>query len=118
MISEIKPDTVQYLNNNKYYYNYNIKSSTIEVTDEDGNTKQIEQYEYIPIKLNGTPDYKQCAKAVIRYYIEEEEEFSLINDYNAYKLGVLDDPNIEEEYLDYLNLLQEIKSKVRADFGI
>lgn len=118
MISETKPNIFEYLNNDNYYYNYNITPIKEVITEEDGITKEVEKYKYVVFKLRGKPNYNECAKAVIRDYISVEDEFSLINDYNAYVLGVLIDKQIKADYKQYLEQLQTIKSNVKKDFGI
>lgn len=111
--SEKKPEVIQYLGNNKYHYNYDIQEEEQEV---EGETKIV--YSYIPVKVVNKPDYKRCVKAVIRKYVDIDEEFDLINTYmNQLMSGVTTLSTSDNEYKDYMNLLSEIKKKVNDDFN-
>lgn len=59
-------------------------------------------------------DHKECIRAIIRQYVDQDEEFDLINSSNSIVLGLSD----RQKYLDYLTLVGEIKTKVRADFNV
>ena len=76
--SNIKPNAIEQLGNNTYYYNYNITSE--QKTNKDGEEETI--YNFIQIHLTGIPDYKDCIKNIIREYVSQEEELGLINRYN------------------------------------
>lgn len=110
----IYPQPTQKLGNNTYYYNYDIKE--VEVTLED-ETKET-QYNYVQVLLSGQPNYKDCVRAIVRSFLTIDEEFDLINSYNSHLLQANDDTSIIEDYQNYLNLLTEIKAKVKQDFGI
>lgn len=101
IIIQEAPQIIQELGNGKYLYNFNI------IEHEDGT------YSYITVKVDGKPEYKNCVKAVIRYYIDECKEFSLINEYNYAVLT--GNPEDATEYREYLNLIKFIKDTVRKD---
>ena len=112
--SNIKPNVIEQLGNNTYYYNYNI---TIEQrTNENGEQETI--YNFIQIHLTGIPDYKDCIRNIIREYVSQEEEFDLINSYN--KIQITGEKNSEDvkKYTDYISLLDKIKTNVKRDFNI
>ena len=112
--SNIKPNAIEQLGNNTYYYNYNI---TIEQKiNENGEQETV--YNFIQIHLTGIPNYKDCVKNIIREYVSQEEEFDLINSYN--KIQITGEQNSEDvkKYIDYINLLNEIKTNVKRDFNI
>jgi hypothetical protein len=100
------------LGNNTYYYNYDIQE--IENTELENNPKE---YSYIQIHLHGNPNYKDCVKGIIRAYLSETEEFDLINSYNCKVLGLQSKETVEQDYKDYLTLVQDIKSKIKKDFA-
>ena len=112
--SNIKPNIIERLGNNTYYYNYNITSE--QITNQDGEGETI--YNFIQVHLTGIPDYKDCIKNVIRKYVSQEEEFDLINSYN--KVQITGEKNSEDvkKYTDYINLLNEIKTNVKKDFNV
>lgn len=95
-------------------YNYDIKKISF-LEKQNGEYKQVDGYSYIPIKINGSPTYDKCVKAIISEYITKEEELNYLNSYNSYQLGIID---IDKNYEKYLSLVQEIKDKVRKDFDI
>ena len=112
--SNVKPNSIERLGNNTYYYNYNITSE--QVTNQYDKEETI--YNFIQVHLTGIPDYKDCIKNVIRKYVSQEEEFDLINSYN--KIQITGEKNSEDvkKYTDYINLLNEIKTNVKKDFNV
>lgn len=112
--SNVKPNAIDQLGNNTYYYNYNITEE--QRANENGEQETI--YNFIQVHLTGIPDYKDCIRNVIREYVSQEEEFDLINSYN--KVQITGEKNSEDvkKYTDYINLLNEIKTNVKKDFNV
>ena len=107
----IKPEKVESLGNGIWYYNYDIKESI-----EPGQEGQDETvYDFVQVRISGTPDYNKCAKAIIRAYVNSDSEFDLMNSFNAYQLGIIDSAG--EDYEEYLQLLKQIKTNVGKDFN-
>ena len=99
-------EAITILGNNSYYYNFNITE------DENGD----ERFDYV--KLFGIPNYKDCVKAVIRFYYSVDEELELINDYNQ---AIMDSNNLDlqkiENYKSFLTIREQIKEMVKQDFN-
>lgn len=114
IISIQNPKTIEIIGNDKYYFNYDIKEYDKYINEEG---EEVVRYSYIQIKLIGVPQYRDVVRRIIREYISDNEEFELINDYNKYKLGILTDKNVEQKYLNYLNLVEEIKTNVKLYFN-
>lgn len=55
---------------------------------------------------------------MIRQYLSSEDELSLINKYNKYLIGLSEDSDTYNDYLEYVNLVSEIQTKVKLDFKI
>lgn len=108
-----KPDKITKLGNGYYYYNYDIKSEKVQVVKGD-NVEEVDGYSYIPVYIHGQPNYKDCVTCTIRMFVSANEEFSLINEFNSYQYGQSDTYN--DEYLNYLQTVTEIKTKVQEDF--
>ena len=118
--SNITPQKFEDLGNGNWYYNYDIQSKVVEVPKMDGSGKTVNEtrWNYIQIKLGSKPEYKKCVEALIRKYITQSQEFDLINSTNRILLSGEVDKVAPPEYIEYLNLLDEIKTKVKADFGM
>lgn len=115
----VQPNSIEKLGNGTYYYNYDITSKEVDVTDpETEEVTQETRWAYIQVHLHGQPDHKECIKAIIRQYVDQDEEFDLINSSNSIVLGLSDNQTDRQKYLDYLTLVREIKTKVRADFNV
>lgn len=115
----VQPNSIEKLGNGTYYYNYDITSKEVDVTDpETEEVTQETRWTYIQVHLHGQPDHKECIKAIIRQYVDQDEEFDLINSSNSIALGLSDNQIDRQKYLDYLTLVGEIKTKVRADFNV
>lgn len=91
------------LSSGQYLYYFDRNETTQEFEDQERTV-----YTSIAIEFNSKPTYKEAVQKVIRKYLTESEEFDLIN--SAY-LG--DD----EEYVEWLNKLQDIKEKIKEDFN-
>ena len=114
--TDICPQIIQKLGNGTYYYNYDIQESNILVLNEENQEKKETSYNFIQVLITGQPNYKDCVKAVIRSFLTIDEEFDLINSYNSYSENLIDDFEIVNQYKEYLNLLKQIKTKVKDDF--
>ena len=116
--SNIIPTTIENLGNGNWYYNYDIKSEKVELPLQEGETVPKEGiiYNYIQIKLSEKPEYKKCVELLIRKFVTQTQEFDLINSTNKDILsGVKSSKNITK-YKDYLDKVEEIKTKVKNDF--
>ena len=115
----VQPNTIEKLGNGTYYYNYDIQPKVVEVTNpETEEVTQETRWTYIQVHLFGQPDHKECIKAIIRQYVDQDEEFDLINSSNSIVLGLSDNQIDRQKYLDYLVLVRDIKTKVRAEFNV
>ena len=113
------PQVIQKLGNGTYYYNYDIREveAEVEILDEKDSTKFETQYNFIQVLLNGQPNYKDCVRAIVRRFLTVDEEFDLINSYNSYSENLTSDSEVINEYKEYLNILKQIKAKVKEDFA-
>lgn len=114
----VQPNSIEKLGNGTYYYNYDITSKEVDVTDpETEEVTQETRWTYIQVHLHGQPDYKQCIRAIIRYHVTQDEEFDLINSSNSAKIGLSTEESIDK-YNQYLQLISDIKNNVKKDFNI
>lgn len=107
---QMDPQTIQKLGNGTYYYD--IKEISVEVLDLDNTIKEKTYYSFIQVLLNGQPNYKDCVKAIVRRFLTV---FDLINSYNSYSENLTSE--VINEYKEYLNILKQIKAKVKEDFA-
>lgn len=110
--SNVRPQKFEDLKNGYWFYNYDIRQC-----ESDPSVREIQEveYEYIQVRIEGKPDYQKCVKAVIRQYVDQEEEFNLINSYNSYQMDIA---LTNVEYEGYLTLLKKVKEEVGSDFLI
>ena len=113
--SDIRPDIIQDLGNGSFHYNYNIVE--VKVADEEVDEKTA--YNFDTVQVWEKPTYENLTRAVIRNEVDENEEFSLINDYYAAQLGLETDDTRKAkavtEYKAHLSRVIAIKNMVRAD---
>lgn len=118
--SNVTPQKFVNLGSGSWYYNYDIKSEVVSVPRRGNKEETITEtrWNYIQIKLGSKPEYKKCVETLIRKYITQSQEFDLINTANRVLLNVGTEKMVPSEYLEYLDLVDEIKAKVKADFGM
>ena len=115
-----KPDSFQKLGNDTYYYNYNIVETQAYSNEQvDGQQTEVLKtaYIFLQVLLYGQPDYKDCVQAIIREYLTQDEEFDLINSYNAAVVAGETSSVDITNYKEYLALLTSIKTNIKADFN-
>ena len=120
-----KPAILEKDNDGSFLYRYDIEPET--GVNPDGVETQSETGEISPetqsgwkckeVRVWGEPTKANIKKAVIRSIIDETEEFSLVNAYNAHQMGVKDDPEAVDEYKDYLRLLARIDATITRDLS-
>lgn len=117
--SNIKPNSIEKLSDNSYYYNYIIGEDNVQVEKPNSEVPTIEtRYYYLRSYLSGAPNYKEAIVSIIRQYVSVDDEIALINKYNTYNLGLDTDQTACNEYEDYCLLVSDIRKKVKEDFNI
>ena len=111
--SNIEPQKFESLGNGFWYYNYDIQSEIVEVQKSETEIIEETRYNFIQVRMYGKPTYERCVKAILRQYIDQDQEFDLINTYNSYQLNI---SNLDVQYEEYLQLVKTIKEKVGDDF--
>lgn len=113
-----QPIIINRLGNNNYIYTYVIETGNEDVVDIEGKPENKPYWLCTWVKLAGLPNYSDCAKAIIRNYYTAEEELNLINVGSKLQLGFDVSQEKLDEYQEYLNVIDTIKSKVKKDFNI
>lgn len=123
--TNINPNIIEDLGNGNWYYNYDIKSEIVQIPenrmgiDNENSNLMVEetQYNFIQIKMYGKPTYKKCVELIIRQYITQSQEFDLINSANKSLMAGNARSEDLTKYQEYLDLVDEIKTKVANDLG-
>ena len=105
--SNIKPPTFDKVGDGSWFYHYNVE----EVEGEDGVTYKYEKVRVWSIDDNTLKD------AVIRDRCTIGQEANIINNYNRFVLGLVDDESFKTMYIDYLNEITAIKAMVNNDLN-
>lgn len=120
--SNERPPVLLDLGNGSWHYNYNITEVELQpepmaVTDGEHAPVARKAYECDTVEIWGNPNYDKCVKAVLRSRRDETEEFSLINKFNAFVLGLSTDAADKIEYENYLKEVLDVKAMVRNDLA-
>ena len=105
-----QPKNIEAVGNGNYLFRWDIKEEQIERGEELGT---ITQYSYLEAVIDGIPDYSKAVSAIIRKNYNADEELALINKFNSYNQGIIEDATIVEEYKEYLSFVAETKSMVK-----
>ena len=116
----VEPQIIERLGDNTYYYNYDIiKGEAPKTNMREGEPEEMKTvWSYIQVHLNGVPNSSDCVRAVIKKYVTIDEEMNILNKYSKYQLGLSSDASDYDNYYEYVELLSNIKTKVKKDFNI
>ena len=99
-----KPPVIERVAPGQYLFNYNIEQG-------DNDTGWLcEQVDIV-----GAPTYEKIVRAIIRSRYDESEEFSILNKYNAYNMGIGEE-SARNRYQEFLVEIQQVKTLVEAAF--
>ena len=110
MYYDSKPSCIAAVGDGSYLFRWDIQEERI-VVDEG---VEVTQYSCCESTLSGVPEYGKCIVSVLRQDYSVDDELALVNKYNAYKQGIIDDASIEGEYAEYLSYVDKVKSMVDA----
>lgn len=116
--SNSEPPKFGQLSKSEWAYNWNIQKEKVVYHNPDGEDFKQDQYSYDTILIKGDLTYEKCIEAVIRERYTVEEEIAIINKYNSYMSGLIEDSSIVTEYRDYLMFINDTKSRVASDMEI
>lgn len=103
-----RPEMVQKLDSKNYAFNYNI----VEKNNDEGT-----YYEYDQIIVNSsTVNQNDITRNTIISNFDINQQFKLINDYMAFKLGLVKDVKYKERYEDFLRF--RIDTKLNIDNNV
>lgn len=100
--STIKPQKFESLNNGMWYYNYDITEKSVFTKDANEQVVEEARYEYVQVRIKGTPTLTKCYEAILKTYKDENG----IVLYDAIRLGASED------------LIEDIYEAVKVDFGV
>ena len=103
-----KPKTFESLGNQNLF-NYDIQEVSVNTIDNN----VIKTYNANQVSFYGEPTYNKLVKLVIDDNYTIDQQISLINKYNSYKFGIIDDNSIENEYKNYLEFVLKTKQMVK-----
>lgn len=100
-----RPDVIQRIAPGQYLFNYNVT----EHFDDEG---QQQGYECDQVEIAGLPNYEVIVRKIIREKYNESEEFSIVNKYNAWQMGI-GTADARSRYQDFLVEVNRIKDLVK-----
>lgn len=110
--SNIKPKTFDAVGDGSWFYHYNVVD--VDVVDVNGDKSIIYKYEEVRV---WSIDDNTLKDAVIRDRYTIGQEANIINNYNRFVLGLVDDESFKTRYIDYLNEITAIKAMVNNDLN-
>lgn len=113
-----RPSAFEAVGNGDFLYHWDIKEEIIDNNNMDEDVTERKQYSCYEVTIHGKPEYGKCVEAVIRYNYTAEDELSLINKYNAYQQGIVNDVDIVNEYMNYLSFISSVKEMIKRDLEI
>lgn len=66
------------------------------------------------IRIWCNPTKDNLKKSIIRHYLDECDEFGIINDFNKFNLGITTDETARTKYVDFLTFTEEVSTIVNS----
>ncbi|MEI6567370.1 MAG: hypothetical protein WCR20_11885 [Verrucomicrobiota bacterium] len=104
-----RPETIQDGGDGSFLFNYNILP---EILPSQPGTPDREGFICSQVIISGYPTKKTAKKAVIEAEFSDDQEKKLINDFNAFSAGALEDARYKNDYLSFLDRRKEIKNMI------
>lgn len=104
-----RPEILQSRGDGSFLFNYEIETEAIPSMTGDPDR---EGFICSQVVIFGNPDKRAVKKAVIEAEFSNEDEKKLINDWNAFNAGVLQDEKYKINYLVFLERRRVIKEIV------
>lgn len=108
---DMMPSNTEAVGNGDYFFRWDIQEEIIERDPEMGDITQYSCYE---VTVSGEPTYDKCVRAIIRANYSEDQELAMINKFNSYNNGIIEDNTIIEEYKNYLSFVAQTKEQVKS----
>lgn len=114
-----EPLKLEAVGNGNYLYHWDIKEeTTTKSVETEYDEDTMTQYSCNEATIIGEPTYDKCIEAVIRNEYSAEQELALINKFNSFNQGIIEDSSIVEEYKNYLTFVANTKDMVKKDLGM
>ena len=110
-----QPPVLQNQNNGSWLYNYDIMS-VIQTDPQTG--IESTSFQCNQVIIWGEVTKKKAKQAIIESEILADDEKKLINDYQAFNIGLLIDVKYKNSYLSFLARRKAIKEMVDNDLFI
>lgn len=117
-ISNVRPETFQKVGDGSYYYNHGLKEVPVQMDPTEAGedpTPEETAFEYNSVRIYSYPTKNNVTQAVLRDYIDESEEFNLINRYNSFQIGISEDIEDRDNYEAYLLEVKRLKEMIQID---
>ena len=111
--SNNKPTVIEKVGNGTYLYHWDIKE--VQISDGTNGTSTHTGYEYFEVKICEQLSCDAITKAVINEVYPKDTEQKLINDYNGYVLGILDESYLTA-YKAFISGRKVLKDQIKSDW--
>lgn len=108
------PSVFEKDNDGSYLYRFNIEPEMGMNEDETEETQV--GWQCYEIRIWEKPTKHILKKAIIRSFLDETEEFNLVNSYNKHVLEIKVDLDAVENYKDYLTFTEDVDTMLETDF--
>lgn len=108
------PSVFEKDNDGSYLYRFNIEP---EMGMNEDETEEVQVgWKCYEIRVWEKPAKHILKKAIIRSFIDETEEFNLVNSYNKHVLEIKTDLDAVAAYKEYLTFTEDVDTMLGNDF--
>lgn len=107
-----RPLAIEHDRDGSHIIRFNIKP---EMGVKEGETQETQiGWQCQEIRIWDKPTRANIKKAIIRHYVDECDEFAVVNDYNKHVLGVVSDESAVAKYVDFLNFTEDVSTIINS----
>lgn len=79
----------------------------------EGESQEVQiGWQCVEIRFWDAPTKANIKRHVIRTFVNECDEFAMVNDYNKHNLGIIQDENAVSKYVAFLNFTEEVSTVI------